>query len=231
VIFEVEPGQSVGFVGPTGSGKSTIVALLSRFYDVTSGRILFDGTDIREIKPQSLRKNIGIVFQDTFLFSCSIGENIAYGRPEADKESIAKAARAAKAHDFVEETENGYETVIGERGTTLSGGQKQRVAIARALLTAPRILVLDDSTASVDSNTERQIQEALVEVSKGRTTFVITQRVSTVRHADKIVVLDEGRVVEEGKHDELIAAGGLYAEICASQVLEGPGFLAERQET
>jgi len=213
INLEVEPGEMVALVGPVGSGKSTIINLLPRFYDVTEGAVLIDGVDVREYKLESLRRNIGIVAQETFLFGDSARENIAYGKPDAPLEEVIEAAKAANIHDFIESLPDGYETQIGERGVNLSGGQKQRIAIARALLMDPPILILDDSTSNVDTETEIQIQKALASLTKSRTTFVIAQRISTVKRADKIVVLDKGRIVEVGTHEELLKKGGLYSEI------------------
>ncbi|MBP6964974.1 MAG: ABC transporter ATP-binding protein [Armatimonadetes bacterium] len=213
VSLDVQPGEMVAFVGPTGSGKSTIINLLPRFYDVTEGAILIDGVDIRDYKLKSLRKHIGIVAQETFLFGDTAKENIAYGKPDADLEEVIEAAKSANIHDFIEGLPEGYETQIGERGVNLSGGQKQRFSIARALLMNPPILIMDDSTSSVDTETELLIQKALVSLTESRTTFVIAQRISTVQRANKIVVLDKGRVVEMGTHRELLAKGGLYREI------------------
>jgi len=218
VGFEVKPGQTVAIVGPTGSGKSTLVSLIPRFYDPDRGTVELDGVDVRHLRMHDLRRAVGFIFQDTFLFSATVAENIAYGRPDASGEEIEAAARAAQAHEFVSKLERGYATVIGERGVSLSGGQRQRLAIARAFLMNPRILVLDDATASVDSETERLIQEALASLCHGRTTFVIAQRVSTVRHADMILVLRDGRIVEHGTHEALWAAGGFYTEVFARQL-------------
>lgn len=209
----VEPNKIVALIGSTGSGKTSLVNLIPRFYDVTSGAVLVDGIDVRSVDLGSLRRQIGIVLQTTRLFSTSIEENIAYGRPEADMDSIIAAAQAAQAHDFITSLPESYETVVGERGITLSGGQRQRVAIARALLLDPRILILDDSTASVDVQTERLIQKALARLMQGRTTFVIAQRLSTVRRADTILVLERGLVVESGSHDELLQQEGHYKQI------------------
>ena len=192
--------------------------LIPRFYDVSGGRVLLDGVDVRELRLEQLRRSVSVIFQETFLFNAIVAENIAYGRPDASRKEIEKCARAAQAHEFIMELEDGYDTVVGERGVTLSGGQKQRIAIARAFLMNPRILILDDATASVDSRTERLIQEAMRQLSAGRTTFVIAHRFSTVQHADLILVLKEGRVVERGTHDELIKRGGFYSEIFEQQI-------------
>ncbi|MBI2764289.1 MAG: ABC transporter ATP-binding protein [Chloroflexi bacterium] len=213
VDIDARPGQVIALLGPTGSGKSTVVNLIPRFYDVTSGRITIDGTDIREVTLDSLRKNIGIVQQDVFLFLGTIRDNIAYGRPEATQEDVERAAKAARIHDFIVSLPYGYDEWVGERGVTLSGGQKQRLAIARTLLMDPKILIFDDSTASVDSQTEFLIQQALQELMHGRTTFVIAQRLRTVMRADEIIVLERGRVVQRGKHAELLEQEGLYRRI------------------
>jgi ATP-binding cassette subfamily B protein len=220
VSFEVEPGQTVALLGATGSGKSTIINLVPRFYDASTGRVVVDGHDVRDVRFESLRAQIGIVLQETTLFSGTIRENIAYGRPDASLEQVVAAARAAAAHDFITDFPLGYETPVGERGSTLSGGQKQRIAIARALLTDPRILILDDSTSSVDVATEFQIQQALERLMVGRTSFVIAQRISTVRNADQILVLDKGRVAARGTHDELLESSEIYADIYSSQLLD-----------
>ncbi|RLI06776.1 ABC transporter ATP-binding protein, partial [Candidatus Bathyarchaeota archaeon] len=208
--LEVKPGETVALLGPTGSGKSTVIRLIPRFYDVTSGRILIDGYDIRDVKIEDLRKHIGIVSQETFLFNMSVKENIAFGKPNASMDDIIKVAKIAKAHDFIMKLPNGYDTIVGERGVTLSGGQQQRIAIARALLMDPKILILDDSTSSVDVDTEYEIQQALSALLKNRTAFIVTQRISTIRNADKIVVIKDGRIVEEGDHETLMAKKGLY---------------------
>ena len=213
VSFAAEPGQVVALIGPTGSGKSTIINLIPRFYDVTSGAVRVDGLDVRDVTLQSLRSQIGIVLQESILFSLSIRDNIAYGRAEATLAEVEAAARAARAHEFIMSFPGGYDTVVGEKGVTLSGGQRQRVAIARALLMNPRILILDDSLSSVDTQTEYAIQQALVELMKGRTTFVIAQRLTTVKRADQILVLDQGRIVQRGAHSQLLKEGGLYREI------------------
>jgi len=220
VSFEVEPGQTVALLGATGSGKSTIINLLPRFYDVSAGRVLVDGHDVRDVRFESLRAHIGIVLQETTLFSGTIRENIAYARSDASLEDVMAAARAAAAHDFIMDFPLGYETPVGERGSTLSGGQKQRIAIARALLTDPRILILDDSTSSVDVATEYHIQQALERLMVGRTSFVIAQRISTVRNADQILVLDKGGVAARGTHDELLESSEIYADIYSSQLLD-----------
>lgn len=226
INFQVEAGQTVALIGPTGSGKSTITNLIPRFYDPAGGDIWIDGHDVRSLTLDSLRKNIGIVLQDPFLFGVSIAENIAYGAPDATPEAIVAAAKAARAHDFIMDFPAGYETAVGERGVTLSGGQKQRVAIARALLYEPRILILDDSTSSVDTETEHLIQQALDVLMEGRTTFIIAQRLLTLKNADQIFVLDGGRIVERGRHDELLAAGGLYRSIYDLQLRDQEEFAA-----
>jgi len=214
----VRPNQLVALVGPTGSGKTSLASLIPRFYDVTAGALLVDGHDVRRLDLGSLRRQIGIVLQTSLLFSDTIQANIAYGRPEASAEEVIAVARAAQAHDFIQNLPDGYQTVVGERGVTLSGGQRQRVAIARALLMDPRILILDDSLSSVDTHTEKLIQEALDRLMEGRTTFVIAHRLSTVRRADLIVVMDKGRIAQQGRHDELLRQGGLYREIYAEQI-------------
>ncbi|GIV67976.1 ABC transporter ATP-binding protein [Caldilinea sp.] len=222
VSFRAEPGQTVAILGATGSGKSSIINLIPRFYDVTSGRVLIDGYDVRDVTIESLRRQIGIVLQETNLFTGTIRDNIAFGRPDASDEEVIAAAKAAAAHEFIMSFPEGYNTPVGERGTTLSGGQKQRIAIARALLLNPRILILDDSTSAVDVQTELQIQQALDRLMKGRTSFVIAQRISTVLNADKILVLEKGRIVAEGTHAELIENSPAYAEIYRSQLVEDP---------
>jgi ATP-binding cassette subfamily B protein len=213
VSFDVPTGQAVALLGPTGSGKTTIVNLLPRFYDVTGGAITIDGIDIRDTTLQSLRATIGIIQQDIFMFSATIRDNISYGAVDSTYEQVIEAAKIARIHDFIMSLPDGYDTWVGERGVTLSGGQKQRLSIARTLLLDPRILILDDSTSSVDTQTEFLIQQALAEVMKGRTTLVIAQRLRTVKNADNILVMKDGVIAEEGKHEELIAKDGLYREI------------------
>jgi len=213
INLEAKPGETVALLGPTGSGKSTIIRLIPRFYDVTSGRILIDGHDIRDIRIKDLRKHIGIVSQEIFLFNMSVKDNIAFGKPNASMEDIIRVAKIAKAHDFIVKLPKGYDTIVGERGVTLSGGQQQRIAIARALLMDPKILILDDSTSSVDVDTEYEIQQALKALLKDRTAFIVTQRISTIRNADKIVVIKDGRIVEEGDHETLMAKKGLYYKL------------------
>jgi ATP-binding cassette subfamily B protein len=220
VSFKAEPGQTIALLGATGSGKSTIINLIPRFYDASEGTLKIDGRDVRDITLESLRSQIGIVLQDTTLFSGTIRDNIAFGRPEASLDEVMAAARAASADEFILSFPDGYDTKVGERGTTLSGGQKQRLAIARALLLDPRILILDDSTSSVDTVTEYQIQRALSQLMKGRTSFVIAQRISTVRNADQILVLDKGQLVAQGKHVDLMENSAIYAEIYSSQLVE-----------
>ena len=222
IDLAVEPNRIVALMGQTGSGKTTLVNLIPRFYDVTSGAVLVDGVDVRSVDLESLRRRIGIVLQTPLLFSDSIRANIAYGRPEAGDAEVIAAAKASQAHEFIMELPDGYETIVGERGVTLSGGQRQRVAIARALLMDPRILILDDSTSSVDTRTEKLIQEALENLMKGRTTFVIAHRLATVRRADLILVMDKGRIAERGTHEELLARGGLYKAIHDLQLRQGP---------
>ncbi len=220
VSFEALPGETVALLGGTGSGKSTIINLIPRFYDVSEGRVLIDDWDVRDVTLDSMRRQIGIVLQETNLFTGTIRDNIAFGRPDATDAEVEAAATAAAAHDFIVSFPDGYQTPVGERGTTLSGGQKQRVAIARALLTDPRILILDDSTSSVDVATEVLIQNALDRLMVGRTSFVIAQRISTVVNADQILVLDRGRIVDRGNHEELMRTSAIYTDIYHSQLVE-----------
>ncbi|MGH2459641.1 MAG: ABC transporter ATP-binding protein [Chloroflexota bacterium] len=229
VSLEVNPGTTVAIVGTTGSGKSTVINLIPRFYDPTEGKVLIDGHDVRDVTIDSLRRQIGVVLQDTTLFNGTIRENIAYGRPDATLDEIVAAAMAAQAHEFIVEQPEGYQTPVGEGGTGLSGGQRQRLAIARALLLDPRILILDDSTSSVDAETEYRIQQALDRLIEGRTTFIIAQRVSSVRRADVILVVDEARITAQGTHEDLLATSSLYGEIVSSQLHDDtvPTLLSE----
>ncbi len=219
VSFDAQPGQTIALLGATGSGKTSIINLLPRFYDVSEGQVLIDGKDVRDVTIDSLRSQIGIVLQETNLFGGSIRDNIAFGRSEATLEEVIAAAKAAAAHDFIMTFPDGYDTSVGERGSTLSGGQKQRIAIARALLLNPRLLILDDSTSSVDLMTEYHIQKALDNLMHGRTSFVIAQRISTVVNADQILVLDKGEIVARGKHEALMEDSPIYAEIYHSQLV------------
>jgi ATP-binding cassette subfamily B protein len=217
VSFVVPPGHKVAIVGPSGAGKSTVSRLLFRFYDVTGGRILIDGQDLREVTQASLREAIGIVPQDTVLFNDTIRYNIAYGKPGSPPETIERAAQLAHIHEFVMGLPDGYETRVGERGLKLSGGEKQRVAIARTILKEPSILLFDEATSALDTRTEKEIQRNLAEVSRGRSTLIIAHRLSTVVDADEILVLEEGRIVERGRHGDLLRSGGRYAEMWARQ--------------
>jgi ATP-binding cassette subfamily B multidrug efflux pump len=221
VSFVAEPGQTVAILGATGSGKSSLIHLIPRFYDVTNGRITVDGVDVRQVDKAALRRNIGIALQESVLFTGTIRDNIRYGRPNATDEEVIAAAMAAQAHDFISEFADGYDTVLGQRGVNLSGGQKQRIAIARALLVQPAVLILDDSTSSVDVETESKIQEALEGLMRDRTSFVIAQRISTVLNAHTILVLDDGQIAAKGTHGELIASSPIYQEIYESQLGNG----------
>ena len=218
VNIDARPGMVIALLGAPGSGKSTVVNLISRFYDVNGGKITIDGIDVRDVTFESLRRNVGFVQQDVFLFTTSMKENIAYGRESASAAEVTQAAKIAQLHDFIESLDQGYETPIGERGSTLSGGQRQRMSIARAVLLDPPVLILDDSTSSVDAGTEELIRQAMVSVMQGRTTFVIAHRLSTVHRADMILVMQEGQIVEQGTHQELLAASGLYRDIYELQL-------------
>ena len=217
VSLNVSPGQVIALMGAPGSGKTTLMSLLSRFYDVNDGAISVDGIDVREISLSSLRSNIGVVQQDVFLFSATVAENISYGHENATMDEIIQAAKTAQIHDEIVALPDGYETVIGERGVSLSGGQRQRLSIARTLAINPAILILDDSTSSVDASTESRIQKALSEVIKGRTTFIIAHRLSSIQNAELVVVMEEGKIVEMGTPDELIVAGGLFTKVTELQ--------------
>jgi ATP-binding cassette subfamily B protein len=218
ISFEALPGQVIALLGPTGSGKSSIINLIPRFYEATQGRVTIDGHDIRSVTLNSLRDQIGIVLQETTLFAATIRDNIAFGRPDASEADIVAAAQAAQAHQFIMTMPDGYASYVGERGVTLSGGQKQRIAIARALLKDPRILILDDATSSVDTETEQLIQRALERLMHGRTSFIIAQRLSTLRMADLILVLNQGRIAARGTHEELLRTSDLYTEIYHRQL-------------
>ena len=221
IELELAPARTVALIGHTGSGKTTLAALVPRFYDVTEGRVLVDGVDVRDVTRRSLRREIGVITQDPFLFSATVRENIAFGVLDATDARVEEAARAAQAHEFVLELPQGYDTVIGERGITLSGGQRQRLAIARALVIDPRILILDDATASVDATTEARIREGLAEAMRGRTTIIIAHRLSTIALADEVVVLDHGRIAARGTHAELLATNAVYQEIHEHGLLQG----------
>jgi ATP-binding cassette subfamily B protein len=214
----IEPGELIGLVGQSGAGKSTLINLICRFYDVSEGAILVDGHDVRSFPVSEYRRHIGIVLQDPFLFYGTVAENIAYGRPTASRDEIIAAARAARAHEFILRLPDSYDSLVGERGQSLSGGERQRISIARALLIDPRILILDEATSSVDTETEREIQEALENLIEGRTTIAIAHRLSTLRRADRLVVLDRGNIVEIGRHEQLAARGGTYARLHQAQM-------------
>ena len=217
VSLVAEPGQTVAIVGPTGAGKTTLVNMIGRFYDVDDGAVLVDGVDVRDVAKASLREQMGVVLQDSFLFSGTVADNIRYGRLDATDAEVEAAAQAAHAHDFIMRLPDGYATKLGERGNTLSQGQRQLLGIARALLRDPRILILDEATSSVDTRTEALIQDALRTLLHGRTSFVIAHRLSTIRDADQVLVMQAGQIVERGTHDDLLARGGLYAELYRRQ--------------
>jgi ABC-type multidrug transport system fused ATPase/permease subunit len=220
VSFTVRPGEKIAILGATGSGKSSLIYLIPRFYDIQAGSIRIDGTDIRQFKLDSLRRQIGVVLQDVFLFSGTVRENIAFGKPDASMDEIVQAAKAARMHDFIESLPNGYDTLVGERGVTLSGGQKQRITIARALITNPKMLIMDDSLSFVDARTEQEIQSAIEEATKARTTLIIAQRFSTIKTAEKILVLENGSVAEFGTHEQLIAKNGVYKKVYETQFVQ-----------
>jgi subfamily B ATP-binding cassette protein MsbA len=220
VSLRIEPGETVALVGPSGAGKTTLAALIPRFWDVQEGSITLDGLNVQEVRIADLRTAVGLVPQETLLFSSSVRENIAYGRPDATDDEVAAAARAAHAHEFIQLLQEGYDTRVGERGIKLSGGQRQRVSIARAILKDPAVLILDEATSSLDTESEALIEDALNHLLKGRTTLIIAHRLSTVRRADRVLVLDRGEIVEEGTHAELLAKSGLYARLYARQFRE-----------
>lgn len=228
VTFKVNAGERIAILGATGSGKTSLVYLIPRFYDVNAGRILIDGKDAKSYKISSLRRQIGLVLQDVFIFTGTIKDNIAFGQPEASRDDIVSATKLARIHDFIMTLPDGYDTIVGERGVTLSGGQRQRITIARALLTKPKILILDDALSFVDAKTEKEIQEALEEAMKGKTSFIIAQRLSTIKNADRIMVLDSGLIVEFGTHNELMAKDNVYRRIYETQFLEkAPKYVLE----
>jgi ATP-binding cassette subfamily B protein len=220
IDMKIKPGQTFALVGPSGGGKTTICHLIPHFYQVEKGRILLDGMDIRDITMESLRRNIGIVQQDIYLFNASIRDNILYGRLDATEEEVVEAAKRANIHDYIMTLDEGYDTVIGERGVRLSGGQKQRLCIARVFLKNPPMLILDEATSALDNTTEIMIQQALDELCKGRTTLVVAHRLSTIKNADAIAVISDGRILEQGTHDELLQTGGLYSQLYHQQFRE-----------
>jgi ATP-binding cassette subfamily B protein len=229
VTFTVQPGEKIAILGATGSGKSSLIYLVPRFYDIQEGSIRIDGTDIRQFKLDSLRRQIGVVLQDVFLFTGTIKENIAFGKPDASMDQIVQAAKAARIHDFIESLPNGYDTLVGERGVTLSGGQKQRITIARTLITNPKILIMDDSLSFVDAKTEQEIQSAIEEATKTRTTLIIAQRFSTIKTAKKILVLENGSVAEFGTHEELMANNGVYKKVYETQFIQKASPILEER--
>jgi len=217
VSFEVQPGEMIGLAGHTGAGKTTLINLICRFYDVNEGAILVDGHDIRDVKINSLRSQIGVVLQNPFLFNGSVAENISYGKPDATVREIIAAAKAANAHDFIMNFADGYDTIVGERGERVSGGERQRISIARAILKDPKILILDEATSSIDTETEAKIQEALGRLIKGRTVFAIAHRLSTLKHSHRLLILEKAKLAEIGTHDELMEMDGIYAKLCNMQ--------------
>jgi ABC-type multidrug transport system fused ATPase/permease subunit len=232
IDLDVKPGEVVAIVGPSGAGKSTILSLLYRFYDVTGGRILFEGVDIRELELASLRRALAMVSQEPVLFSGTIRDNIAYGAVELPTQAqIEAAARDAFAHDFITSFPEGYDTAIGERGTKLSGGQKQRIALARAIIANPRVLILDEATSNLDAESEAAVQAALARLMKGRTTIIVAHRLSTVRDADRIVVIEDARIVEQGRHDDLMAKRGTYHRLVEHQLISSERVLATATTT
>jgi ATP-binding cassette subfamily B protein len=230
VSFVARPGMSVALVGQTGAGKSTTMALLQRLWDPVAGRVLIDGQDLRDVTLESLRAAIGVVFQESMLFNRTIADNLRIGRPGATDEELERACRMADAHEFILRQKHGYQTMIGERGTTLSGGQRQRLAIARALLKDPPILILDEATSALDAATEARVGRALRTLMTGRTTFIIAHRLSTVRDADEILVFDAGRIVERGSFSALLERGGVFAELVSTQLATAPGVVARAAE-